>query len=71
MDVPKEVKRFHVAVRGGVQGLVLKCSDASSRHIRQGSVGRQANSRVEFDYAAQAVIFVPGESKPLPSTSRP
>jgi hypothetical protein len=67
VDVPKEVKRFHVAIRGGAQGLVLKCSDASSRRIRRECAKAGEQSWYEFDYAAQeSVIFVPGESKPLP-----
>ena len=28
VDVPKEVKRFRVAIKAGAQGMLLKCSDA-------------------------------------------
>ena len=67
VDVPREVKRFHVAVRAGSQGLTLKCSDASSRRIRRECAKAGEESWYEFDYENQeAVILVPGESKPLP-----
>jgi hypothetical protein len=67
VDVPREVKRFHVAIKAGGQGLLLKCSDASSRRIRRECAKAGEESWYEFDYATQeAVIFVPGESKPLP-----
>ena len=35
VDVPKEIKRFRVAIKTGAQGMLLKCSDASSRRIRR------------------------------------
>ncbi len=71
VDVPKEVKRFRVAVRAGSQGLTLKCSDASSRRIRRECAKAGQESWHEFDYARQeAVIFVPGESMPLPQYIR-
>ena len=67
VDVPREVKRFRVAVRAGSQGLSLKCSDASSHRIRRECAKAGEGSWYEFEYSTQeAVIFVPGESKPLP-----
>ena len=67
VDVPKEVKRFRVAIKAGAQGMRLKCSDASSRRIRRECDKAGTESWHEFDYATQeAVIFVPGETKPLP-----
>lgn len=67
VDVPKEVKRFHVALRRGAQGLSVKCTDASSRRIRKACEKAGDNSWYEFDYATQeCVVFVPGESMPLP-----
>lgn len=67
VDVPKEVKRFRVAIKVVVQGMLMKCSDASSRRIRRECEKAAENSWYEFDYAMQeAVVFVPGESKPLP-----
>ena len=71
VDVPKEVKRFRVAIKAGGQGMLLKCSDASSRRIRRECQKAGEESWYEFDYATQeAVIFVPGESKPLPEFIR-
>jgi hypothetical protein len=67
VDVPKEVKRFRVALKAGAQGMLLKCSDASSRRIRRECEKACEESWYEFDYGTQeAVIFVPSESKPLP-----
>jgi hypothetical protein len=67
VDVPKVVKRFRVAIKVGAQGMLLKCSDASSRRIRRECQKAGEESWYEFDYATQeAVIFMPGESKPLP-----
>ncbi len=67
VDVPKEVKRFRVAIKVGSQGMLLKCSDAASRRIRKECQRAGEESWYEFDYATQeAVVFVPGESKPLP-----
>jgi hypothetical protein len=67
VDVPRELKRFRVAVRVGSQGLTLKCSDAASRRICRECVKAGEDSWYEFDYGTQeAVIFVPGESQPLP-----
>jgi hypothetical protein len=71
VDVPREVKRFHVAIRMGGQGLLVKCSDAASRRIRRECQKAGDDSWHEFDYGTQeAVIFVPGESKPLPEYVR-
>jgi len=71
VDVPKEVKRFRVAIKAGAQGMRLKCSDASSRRIRRDCEKAGEESWYKFDYATQeAVIFVPGETKPLPEFIR-
>lgn len=65
VDVPQVVKRFRVAVRMG-DGLRIKCTDASSRKIRAACEKAGENSWHEFDYTTQeAVIFIPGESKPI------
>ena len=67
VDIPKEIKRFRVAIKVGAQGMLLKCSDASSMRIRKECEKAGDESWYEFDYATQeAVIFVPGESEPLP-----
>ena len=67
VDVPREVKRFRVAIKTGSQGLILKCSDAASRRIRRECQKAGDDSWHEFDYGTQeAIIFVPSESRPLP-----
>ena len=67
VDVPREVKRFRVGIKAGTQGLMLKCSDAASRRIRRECAKAGEQSWYEFDYGTQeAVVFVPGASKPLP-----
>lgn len=56
--IPKEVKRFHVALRMGSQGLSVKCTDASSRKIRSAVDKAGKGAWYEFDYSSQeAVIF--------------
>jgi len=58
--VPKEVNRFHVALGTGRQGMMLKCSDASSRKIRERVLKAGEGAWHEFDYSTQeAVIFAP------------
>lgn len=73
--VPKEVNRFHVAVRMGGNGLVLKLTDASSRRVRRAverAEVQHGNAWYEFDYATQeAVIFVAGEVTPLVEWEKP
>jgi hypothetical protein len=70
--VPKEIKRFHVAVRVGSQGLSLKLTDASSARLRR-EVSKLNERRAErdawheFDYSTQeAILYVPSESLSLP-----
>lgn len=64
---PREVKRFHVAVRRGSQGLSFKCTDASSARIKAACAKAGEDSWYEFDYSSQeAVIYVPGEKFRLP-----
>lgn len=56
----KEVKRFHVAIRQSSNGLMLKCTDASSRRIRKAVEKAGRGAHHTFDYASQeAVILVP------------
>lgn len=61
------VKRFHVGVRMGAQGLSLKLTDGATRRVRA-AVAKAADARAdneawhEFDYSTQeALICVPGE----------
>ena len=69
VDVPKEVKRFHVAVRMGSQGMSLKLTDGSSRKVRAAvAKAKEAygDAWYEFDYDMQeAVIYAPDKSVPL------
>jgi hypothetical protein len=69
--VPREVMRFHVAVRTGSQGLSLKVTDGSGRRIRKALQTTNRNlgtedAWYEFDYLTQeAVIYVPDKKIPL------
>ena len=64
--VEKEVKRFHVAVRRGANGFMLKCTDASSKKIRRAEEKAGPLAWHRFDYETQeAVIFVPDRTVPL------
>jgi len=64
--VPREVKRFHIAVRTGSNGLRIKVTDASTRKIRAACAKFGENSWYEFDYGSQdAVIYVPDRTVPL------
>ena len=58
----KEVKRFHVAVRRGSQGLSLKLTDASSAKVRKAVNQAGDGATYQFDYFFQeAVILAPAE----------
>lgn len=64
--IPKEVKRFHIALRMGSQGLVVKCTDASSRRIRAAVEKAGKGAWYEFDYSSQeAVIYQVEKEIPL------
>lgn len=65
----KEVKRFHVAIRRGSQGLCFKCTDASSRRIRKEVDKAGEGAYYYFDYTAQeAVIMAPEPGKSMSLT---
>jgi hypothetical protein len=56
----KEVKRFHVAVRMGAQGFMLKLTDASARKLRAALDKAGDKASHHFDYETQeAVITMP------------
>lgn len=64
--VPKEVKRFHVAVYRGSQGMQLKVTDGGSRRIRAAVAKAGEGAWHEFDYMTQeAIIFKPDKIIPL------
>ena len=54
-----EVKRFHVGVRMGGQGMCLKLTDGATRRLRK-ECAKWPDSHYEFDYMTQeAVILAP------------
>ena len=72
VTTPKEVKRFHVAVRMGANGLKIKLTDASGRKVRAACEKAGPEAWHEFDYDNQdAIIFVPGEKVPLKDWKSP
>lgn len=63
---PREVRRFHVAVRRSSNGLMLKLTDASTQKVRAATARAGQGAWYAFDYDAQeAVIYVPGAVTPL------
>lgn len=66
--LPKEVKRFRVAVRMAANGLKLKLSDAATRKLNKALEKAGEDAFYEFDYETQeAVIYVTGEQVSLSS----
>ena len=66
VDTPREVKRFHVAIRRGDQGLSFKLTDGSTAKVRREMAKAGDDAWYEFDYGTQeAVILVPHESMSL------
>jgi hypothetical protein len=64
VSIDKEVKRFHVAIRRGAQGMSFKCTQASSAKIDKAVEKAGEGAFYTFDYETQdAVIFAP-EGKP-------
>ena len=65
-----EVRRFHVAVRRGSQGLSWKLTDASSRKVRAAVKQAQVkhpHAEYQFDYEKQEAIILAGDWLPLPA----
>jgi hypothetical protein len=57
---PKEVKRCHVAIRRGAQGLRIKLTDGSDRKVKRLREKYGNDCWFEFDYDTQeAVFFLP------------
>ena len=66
VDVPKLVKRFHIGVRRGAQGFMLKVTDRGTRRIHREVEKAGEHAWYAFDYCTQeALIFVPGETVAL------
>jgi len=62
----KEVRRFHIAVRRGAQGFMLKCTSASSARIEREVRNAGPGAYYQFDHDSQdAVIFAPEKIIPL------
>ena len=65
VQVPKEVKRFHIGVQSG-DGLSFKVTDGGSRRIRRELAKAGTGSWYEFDYEMQeAVISIADQTIPL------
>jgi hypothetical protein len=63
-----EVKRFHVGVRMGSQGLTLKLTDGATRKVRRAVNQAPEGSTYRFDYDTQeAVILAPSGTISLTS----
>lgn len=61
-----EVKRFHVGIRVGSQGMTLKVTDGGSRRIRTAVSKAGEGAYHVFDYETQeAVIMKPVSTVPL------
>lgn len=58
----REIKRFHVAIRRSSNGLMFKCTDASSERIRRemskASAKHGQNICREFDYETQDCVLL-------------
>lgn len=62
----KEVRRFHVAIRLSGNGLMMKCTDASSEKIRKAEDKAGRGAYHEFDYETQqAVIYAAEKIVPM------
>ncbi len=63
----KEVKRFHVAVRTGSQGMSIKVTDGGSRRIESAVAKAGEGAYYEFDYDDynNAVIMAPVSEIPM------
>lgn len=65
--VPKEVKRFHIALRRGAQGFKIKLTDGSTRKVHMAVKKAGKGAWYVFDYSTQeAIICIPDKEIPLP-----
>lgn len=68
VSVDTEVKRFHVALRRGSQGLTMKLTDASSARVIKATEKAGEGAYYVFDYETQeAVILAPTSEQTLKS----
>ena len=68
VNVDKEVKRFHVAVRPGAQGFSLKLTDASSRRVRAAEEKAGKGAYNVFDYFDEKNCIIMAPEKTIPLT---
>ena len=70
LNVDREVKRFHVAVRMGSQGLSLKCTDASTARIHREVEKAGDGAYYLFDYGDEknCIIMAPEPGKTMTLT---
>ena len=68
METPKEVKRIHIALRMGSQGMSIKLTSASSDRLRsacqKAAEKYHCESWYQFD-GPEAIILVPDKTVPL------
>jgi hypothetical protein len=58
---PRELKRFHVAVRRGAQGMSVKLTDGATRRVRrevEKAAKQYKDAWFEFDYLTQDCVIV-------------
>lgn len=60
--VPREVKRFRVAVRRSGNGIYLKCTEASTRRIHA-AVAKYPGSWYVFDHGTQEAVILVSDSE--------
>lgn len=66
VSIDEEVKRLHIAIRVGSQGLTMKLTDSSSRRVRSAVSKAGEGAYYLFDYQNQeAVIMKPSKQVPL------
>ena len=62
ISVDKEVRRFHVGVRMGLQGFSMKVTDGGSRKIRAAVEKAGEGAYYQFDYETQEAVIMKPES---------
>jgi hypothetical protein len=70
VHLDKEVKRFHVAIRMGAQGLKIKLTDASTDRVNKAVEKAGDGAYHLFDYDTQeAIIMAPEPGKSMSLTA--
>ncbi len=66
VSIDREVKRFHIAIRMGSQGMSIKVTDGSTNRIRKAVEKAGKGAYHVFDHSTQeAVIMAPERTLPL------